>query len=294
MSTITVSSAMLIPSAQSMRLKPSQVGIIWEIANEIDRLRIPAHANNGAWLEIPTKRLRNPEGRNDNVHLRKMLKELMGLILEGEYKGDPWGAVLLAEYQLTQGGSLARLFIPPAGIAAVRAPTTFAKIEAEVKYRMKGAAKLLYAALADKKRIGQGISHYTFDLDELHHICAVVDRYPRWADFNRYVLVPAIDEVNDYGTVQIKATPQKLARSVVSVRFDWEWKSLDQARETSHANDSHSVTRRKIEEQRDMPPLSDKGALEPSKEGFEQWKIENEDDSYSAYLGHMKSLGWKN
>ena len=254
MSTITVSSAMLIPSAQSMRLKPSQVGIIWEIANEIDRRRIPANADNGIWLEIPTKRLRNPDGRNDNVHLRKMLKELMGLILEGEYKGDPWGAVLLAEYQLTQGGAVARLFIPPAGINAVQTPTTFAKIEAEVKYRMKGAAKLLYAALADKKR--QDFPYYVFDLDELHHICAVVDRYPRWADFNRYVLQPAIDEINDYGTVQIKATPQKLARSVVSVRFDWKWKSLDQARETSEANDSHSSGRRRMSDG-SAPPLTD-------------------------------------
>lgn len=290
MSTITVSSAMLIPSAQSMRLRPSQVGIIWEIANEIDRRRIPGNTDNGVWLEIPTKRLRNPDGRNDNVHLRKMLKELMGLILEGEYKGDPWGAVLLAEYQITQGGSLARLFIPPAGINAVQAPTTFAKIEAEVKYRMKGAAKLLYAALADKKRMGNPF--YVFDLDELHHICAVVDRYPRWADFNRYVLQPAIGEINDYGTVQVKATPQKLARSVVSVRFDWEWKSLDHARETSDANDGHSKARRKIEDQRDMPPLS--GDVDTKPLTFDQWKSENGDGSYSTYLSDMKALGWKN
>lgn len=254
MTTITVSSAMLIPSAQSMRLKPSQVVIIWEIANEIDRRRIPANAELGVWLEIPTKRLRNPEGRDDNVHLRKMLKELQGLTLEGEYKGDPWGAVLLAQYQITEGGSLARLFIPPAGVEAVRAPKTFAKIEAEVKYRMKGAAKLLYAALADKKRMGN--PYYIFDLDELHHICNAVDRYPRWADFNRYVLKPAVQEINDYGTVTVKTTPQRLARSVVNVRFDWEWKSLDEARETSEANDSHSSARRKSSDG-SAPPLTD-------------------------------------
>lgn len=254
MSTITVSSAMLIPSAQSMRLKPSQVVIIWEIANEIDRRRIPANHDNGVWLEIPTKRLRNPDGRSDNVHLRKMLKGLMNMTLEGEYKGDPWEAVLVAQYQITQGGSLARLFIPPAGINAVRAPKTFAKIEAEVKYRMKGAAKLLYAALADKKRMGNPF--YVFDLDELHHICNAVDRYPRWADFNRYVLTPAVEEINDYGTVKVKATPQKLARSIVGVRFDWEWKSLDDARETSEGNDGHSSARGQTSDG-SAPPLTD-------------------------------------
>ncbi|WP_424973334.1 hypothetical protein [Dinoroseobacter sp. S76] len=289
MSTITVSSAMLIPSAKSMRLKPSQVVIIWEIANEVDRRRIPANHENGVWLEIPTKQLRNPDGRSDNVHLRKMLKELMGLVLEGEYKGDPWGAVLIAEYQITEGGSLARLFVPPAGIEAVRAPKTFAKIEAEVKYRMKGPAKLLYAALSDKKRQTSKPWH-VYDLDELHHVVQCVDRYPKWYDFNRYVIKPAIEEINDYGTVTVKATPQKLARSIVGVRFDWEWKSLDAARETSDANDSHSSVRGKTGDG-SAPPLTDEARKKSA--DFIAWQKENPGASYGEFISHQKSKNVK-
>lgn len=276
MSTITVSSTMLIPTAQSMRLKPSQVVIIWEIANEVDRRRIPANHENGVWLEIPSQRLRNPDGRNDNVHLRKMLKELMGLVLEGEYKGDAWGAVLIAEYQIVEGGSLVRLFIPPAGINAVRAPKTFAKIEAEVKYRMKGAAKLLYANLSDKKR-QDVVKYHIYDLEELHHICNAVDRYPRWADFNRYVLKPAVDEINDYGTVRLKMTPQKLARSVVGVRFDWDWKSLDEARETSEGNDGHSSGRGKTSDGT-ASPLTDRNIA------YQEWSKDHPNAPYGGFV----------
>ena len=45
--------------------------------------------------------------------------------------------------------------MPPAAIQAIRAPKTFAKIEITAAYRLKGHARRLYAALADKKHMGQ-------------------------------------------------------------------------------------------------------------------------------------------
>ena len=264
MDSLTVSSSMLIPSAVSVQITPAMLAVLWGIANELDRKRIPSNTEEAVWLEIPSKMLRDPEGRNDNFWLRSCLERLTGIQLKGEYRGDPWGAVVLAEWHLTQGGSLCRLLIPPSAIRAIRAPDTFAKIEITAAYKLKGHARRLYAALADKKRMGN--PYWTYSLEELRRIMGVEDRYPTWSDLRRYVLVPAIDEINDYGTVAIKISPEKSGRSIVGIRFDWDWKSLDEARETDEENDRHSQARRKSEHDRSAPPL-----IEPfQKEGTQE------------------------
>jgi hypothetical protein len=278
-STITVSSSMLIPAAKSVRLKPAQVAIIWEVAHELDRRRMPVTVTDAVWLKIPSNRLRNPEGRNDNVHLKKCLDGLLGVKLEGELKGEPWGANLIAEYHIKERGAVVELLIPPAGVRAVLAPKTFAKIESEVKYRLKGAAKLLYAALADKKHMGQPF--WTFDLDELRYICNMAERYERWVDFNRYVLQPALKEIADFGTVKLTATPQKMGRSIVAVRFDWEWKSLDEATETEAANDGHSDARRKSGDG-SAPPLTDQAKANFAL--YQEWANDNPGQPYGEYV----------
>ena len=283
-STITVSSSMLIPAAKSVRLKPAQVAIIWEVAHELDRRRISPSIDEAVWLKIPSNRLRNPEGRSDNHYLKKCLDGLLGVRLEGELKGDPWGANLIAEYNIKERGAIVHLLIPPAGVRAVLAPKTFAKIESEAKYRLKGAAKLLYAALADKKHMGR--PSWVFDLDELRHVCNMAERYGRWVDFNRYVLKPALEEIEDFGTVKLKVTPQKEGRSIVAVRFDWEWKTLDEATETDVANDSHSAGRGKTQVDDDAPPLTDAATVRAK--AHEEFKKQHPDGSYSEFLTWWK------
>lgn len=244
---------MLIPSAANVQITPAMLAVLWGMADELDRRRIPGTIGDAVWLEIPSKRLRDPDGRNDNFWLRECLDRLTGIKLNGEYRGDPWGAVVLAEWQLTQGGALCRLLVPPAAIHAIRAPATFAKIEITAAYKLKGHARRLYAALADKKRMGK--PHWTFTIDELRRIFDLEDRYNTWADFRRYVLLPAIDEINDYGTVAVSFSLMKNGRAISGVRFDWQWKSIDDARETDEENERHASARRKSEIERDAPPL---------------------------------------
>lgn len=246
---------MLIPNAVNVAITPAMLAVLWGVADELDRRRVSAAAQDAVWLEIPSKRLRDPDGRNDNFWLRECLDRLTGIQLKGEYRGDPWGAVVLAEWHLTQGGSMCRLLIPPAAIRAIRAPETFAKIEITAAYKLKGHARRLYAALADKKRMGK--PYWSFTLDELRRIFDLHDKYATWADFRRYVLIPALDEINDYGTVSVKATPEKAGRSVVGVRFDWQWKTIDEARETEAENARHTLARRQPESPRTAPPLTD-------------------------------------
>ena len=236
-------------------LSPAMVSAIWEIAAKLDEDRVPVQNANSVWVEIPTKRLRGEGGRADNVWLRECLERLTKIAISGEYRGNPWGAVILAEWEICEGGSLARLLIPPSGVQTFRAPETFAKIEAQAAYRLTGHGRRLYAILADKKRLRR--QNWTFPLDELKAIMDVNDRkaYDVWAQFRKRVLTPAVAAINDYGTVSVKMTPEKLGRSVVAVRFDWDWKDPWDATETVVENDKHSTARRKTQDTDDAPPM---------------------------------------
>jgi hypothetical protein len=245
---------MLIPSASNVEITPAMLAVLWGVAHELDSLRVPENYPDAKWLEIPTKRLRDPQGRNDNHWLKTCFDRLMGVKLEGEYRGDEWGAVILAQWELVEGGTVARLLVPPAAIQAIRAPKTFAKIEISAAYRLKGHARRLYAALADKKHMGQ--KWWEYPLDELQKLFQLEGKYSKWYDFSRYVLTPALAEINDFGTVTVKVTPKKVGRSVRSVRFDWAWKSLDDVRVTDEENARHAKARHKASDGT-APPLLD-------------------------------------
>lgn len=249
------SSAVALRSDQS--LTPAMVSTVWEIAAALDEQRIPTTVPNAVWLDIPSRRLRGEGSRADNVWLRECLNRLTGVKLSGEYRGDPWGAVVLAEWHITQGGSMARLLIPPAGVHALRSPATFTKIEAHAAHRLTGHGRKLYAILADKKRLGR--PYWTFTLDELRALMGVEGQrsYEVWGAFRRSVLDPAAQAINDYGTVTVKITPEKNGRAVHAVRFDWHWKDPHEATETATENERHSNARRKEQDVADAPPLTD-------------------------------------
>lgn len=289
MDSLTVSSSMLIPSASNVEITPAMLTVLWGMAHELDRRRVPANTSDALWLEIPSRQLRNPNGKTDNHWLKTCLDRLMGVKLEGAYRGDEWGAVILAQWEIIEGGTVTRLLVPPAAIQAIRAPKTFAKIEITAAYRLKGHARRLYAALADKKHMGQ--PYWEYPLGELQRLFQLEGKYSKWYDFSRYVLTPALEEINDFGTVTVKATPKKVGRSVRSVRFDWKWKSLDDARVTDEENARHRSARGKTGDG-SAPPLTDEDAAKiEERERHQKWSRENSGGTYSQYLDWKKSQG---
>ena len=265
--TLTINTALIAPQADKP-LTPAMVTALWVIADQIDRKGIKQAKDDAVWLELPAKALRGEGGRDDNVWLRTCLDRLTGLKLTGEYKGNPWGAVVLANWRIEQGGSLVRLMIPPDAINVLRAPETFAKVEAFAAYKLDGHARRLYAALADKKRMRQ--SHWVYGIDELRSLLGVENRkaYDRFNNFRQRVLDPALAQINDFGTVQVTMTSEKVGRAVAAVRFDWQWKSIDEARETDEENDKPDIARRQPDLLRDAPPLTD--VVEPRKTAEER------------------------
>jgi len=61
-------------------------------------------------------------------------------------------------------------------------------------------------------------------------------------------------EINDFGTVALKMTPEKLGRSIAAVRFDWKWKTIDEARVTDEENARAEIARHKEKGQSEAPP----------------------------------------
>lgn len=254
MSTITVPSS-LVSIQTKEPMSPAMRAVIWEIGAALDEARIKPGHREPVWLSIPTSRLRGESARNDNAHLKVTLDRLCGVYLTGEHKGDEWGAVLLAEWHLEQGGSMARLFIPPTAVASIQSPQTFAKIESRAAHSLTGHGRQLYVLLADKKNMTQ--RHWTFTVDELRALmgCEEKKAYQVWAQFSKRVLLPALEQVNDFGTVSVKMTTKRLGRAVQWVRFDWHWKDPHAAAETAIENEKHSRARRKEQKAADAPPM---------------------------------------
>jgi len=256
MSEISVRSNLLNPFQNDKPLTPAMVLSLWVISDAVDKLKLSDGHDETVELTIPTSKLRGTEGRSDNAWLKVCLDRMTGLKIGGTYRGDDWGAVILGEWRLEQGGAVARLFILPSAVKALRAGDTFAKIETHAAYRLQGHARTLYGALSDKKRMGN--RYWVYELDELRYLMNVGDKkaYKRFNNFRFRVLDPAIEQINDFGTVAVTMTPQKVGRTIVAVRFDWEWKSISEARETDEENERLKIARRKADGVRDMPPLS--------------------------------------
>ena len=254
MEQIAVSSAALALRAEKP-LTPAMISALWEIAAVLDEERTPASVPNSVWLTIPTARLRGPDARQDNVWLRECLERMTGLKLSGQHRGDEWIAVLLAEAHFFEGGSKVRLLIPPAGVHALRSSGNFVKIETTAAHRLPPHARRLYALLADRKRQREPFAQWS--VETLRGLLGVDEKraYDDWYQFRRWVLTPAIDAINDFGTVTLKMTPIKSVRSVAAVRFDWRWKDPHEATETVAENERHSSARRRKQGDDDAPPM---------------------------------------
>lgn len=284
MKALTISTHLLKPQGDKP-LTPAMVTALWVIADHIDRKKIQTTADDAVWLEIPSTELRGSEGRTDNYWLRECLNRLKGMSLEGEYRGDPWSAVIVAEWRITQGGAIVRLLLPPSALIALKVRETFSKIEAFAAYKLDAHARRLYAALADKKRLSQ--SHWDFSLAELRTIFGVEDKksYARWNNFRQWVLAPAVEQVNDFGTVNVKMVPQRVGRSIDHVRFIWHWKTIDEARETDEENEKADIARRQPDTPREAPPLTEAAEPPRRKDGTEEER--------GAFVDNLlKANGW--
>lgn len=253
--TITVSKP-LLTAISGIQITPAQRAAIWELAGYLDELKIPSNHDDAVWITIETKRLRGEHGRNDNAWLKELLNRMLGIKFQGSFKGEPWGAVLLAEYRFEQGGSQVKLLMPPTGLNAIRSPETFAKIDQKAVHLLKPHAQNLYGLLASKQ--WQDHRQWRLEIDELKAILGVADKYKgRFDNFKQYVLEPAVEDINAFGVISLQWEAEKLGRSFHWITFKWDLKNPREAKKTKHEGDRHSSARGKEQTSDDAPPLTD-------------------------------------
>jgi hypothetical protein len=81
-------------------------------------------------------------------------------------------------------------------------------------------------------------------------------------------LEPALAGINDLGTVEVKMVPIREGRSVRRVRFEWRWKSPQDAQDTIAEAERHSAARRQTPPpEPDAPPL----LTEPERDPAAEW-----------------------
>lgn len=257
MATLTVRSP-LLNAHTPVPLTAAQRAVVWEICALLDEQRAPAGPDDAVWLEAPTARLRGPGARSDNVWLRECLNRLLGVKFTGQDGDDPWGAVLLAEFKIQR--DIVRLMLPPSAIRALRAPQTFAKIDAETAHRLPPNARTLYGLIADKFR--QNRPEWEVGLADLKGALGMANgRYERFTDFRKWVLDPSTEAINQFGVCRLSWEAVKLGRSVRSIRFRWSLKQLPEAEQTARENERHSTAQGKSQESTGAPPLVPDGVL---------------------------------
>lgn len=67
-----------------------------------------------------------------------------------------------------------------------------------------------------------------FELDELKNILGLLGKYRRWSEFNRNVIKPAVENINNFSDITVKYTTEKNRRSISGVVFNIKIKHYDQ------------------------------------------------------------------
>lgn len=254
MRVMRVPSALVAPVSEEP-LSAAAVTAVWEIADAVAALKLREVPPAGVVLPVPSKRLRGECGRSDNHWLVECLRRLTRVEIGGERDGQPWGGVLVAEWRLTDGGATVWLVLPPAALAVLVAPATFAQLEADAVYRLPPNAMRLYGLLADRRR--QRVPAWSSAVDELRTLLGLQGRraYRDFSTFRKDVLEPSLAAINDLCPVEVRMTPERRGRWVASVRFDWKWREPGEAAGTVAENERHSKARRRRQSAADAPPL---------------------------------------
>lgn len=70
----------------------------------------------------------------------------------------------------------------------------------------------------------EGLGKREFDLEELRNILVLDDKYPDFKDFNKWVLKPTMDEINERTDLIVDFEKVKKGRKVVGIRYTIESK----------------------------------------------------------------------
>ena len=251
----------LSQSQPLQEITAAERAVAWEIATVLDERRQAAPGRDETdmlMINVPTARLRGPEGRDDNQHLHRVLRRLARVQwADQEPDGRRYVVQLIAEAEINAAGDSVRLWLPPRAVRFLRSPSQFAKLDRAAAYSLPPNARTLYGLLKDRfaqpDKLKSRTAEYT--LDEIKGLLQLGGRYRDWSNFRKWVLEPSVKAINDTGALSITWEPVKHGRSVSAVCFTLRVKQPDEANQAESENARHSKARGKEQESADAPPL---------------------------------------
>ena len=153
-----------------------------------------------------------------------MLSELAGLLLtavvEGSCPLEIWGCLLSSVCSSRRRNDLVLEFaLTPLAIAAFHPdnPHSTYNIAQALFFSSKYAPALLGLV---RNKLDRGIEQTYLGLSELRHLFGISDeKYINWHDFRRFVLDPAVGEVNAVAHVDISTAELRKARKVIGAEL---------------------------------------------------------------------------
>lgn len=231
---IQVTGFPLDPANHGQIIKPGELVDLVEITplNRSEYIlynQLLAHA----WPSIELQRvhrirkaeLRGSHESNDRLHAA--FDTLMGAWAKVKYK-DKDGRSKIGRYHLIganteeeeEDGYFYYTFAPEL-LTIIGRSENWAKIKTQIMYALRSKyAVRLYEML--EKRVGLNKQNEVFTVDEMRgHLGVEKGKLPRFADFNKYALKPALAEVNQLLDYDIQISMVKKGRIVDRLMLSW-------------------------------------------------------------------------
>ena len=78
--------------------------------------------------------------------------------------------------------------------------------------------------------LGQKLYNKEFDIDEFRHLMGIGDKYTQFGELKKGVIVPAIDQINEFTDHDVRVSYRKVGRTFRFIRFSFNVKDRGQHR----------------------------------------------------------------
>ena len=129
------------------------------------------------------------------------------------------------------------IFDPEAGAVNIRFATDIYPYLSELeknftKYRLANIVQLtsVYAVRLYELLIcwlGQGLHNKEFDIDEFRRLMGIDDKYSQFGELKKRVIVPALEQINEFTDHEIRVSYRKVGRTFRFIRFSFNVKDRE-------------------------------------------------------------------
>ncbi len=247
-------------------LDPNNIGSIVKPAELVDVVEISslnrselvlynqllAHAWNdiepGKVYRIRKSSLRGSHDSNDRLH--ESFDKLMGAFAKVKYRHPTTGRPVTTRINLlgpnTEEDADDGFFyytFHESLIKILEASHTWARLKSEIMYLLRSKYSIRLYEMVER-RINMDRQSETFTVDEFRALLGVPDdKLPRFADFNKHALKPAVEEINQLTDYVVTVAAIKAGRSVDKLILTWLKKAPDAIQEAARERERSRIGR---------------------------------------------------